>query len=256
MKKRAITTIFIILAIVIVVGVIGYTTLQKSQSEKYFSTQDNQEKIDLIKSEILSCIELSTTLSLSKLGAQGGFYSNPEHYYAIEQNEFILSLQEFIPYYYFNKQSFHPSKQIVQLEFSKIFNEEFSECISFIESDSIEISSSSPETQLKISEDKITISTSPNVAISSNGNSLTLTDLQTMTRNSALDDIITLYSDMTKTKVETEGFNCISCMEQFVIENNLYIEASNLDDDITIFRIYENYTLDQQSWIFINQEVI
>lgn len=256
MNKRGITTVFIILAIVIVIALIGFTTLQKSQAEKYFSAPSNQEKLDQIKLEISNCIDQSTTNSLLKLGAQGGFYSAPPNHYKTEESEYLLPIQSFIPYYYYNQQALHPSKETVQIEFSKIFNEQLSECISYIESETIEISNSKPETKLKIFESKIEITTNPKTAINSNGNSLTLEESQTITKDSALNDIILLYTDMTNTKVETEGFNCLSCMEEFAINNNLYIGASNLDNDLTAFLIYENHTETQQSWVFINQEVI
>ncbi len=256
MKKEGQTTIFIILAIIILVLVFGYTTLQKSKAERYFSTPENQEEINQIKSKIFSCIEISSTNSLSKIGAQGGFHSPPKEHYKIEEEKFLLSIQSFIPYYYHNQKALHPSKSVVESEFSRIFNEQLSECIGLIESDTIDISSHNPQTTLEISEDKLTIITNPNTAIMSNGNSLTLSNSQIITRNSALNDIITLYSEMSNTKVETQGFNCISCMEEFVIKKNLYIDSYNFDEQSTIFRIYENYTLDKQSWVFINQEIL
>ena len=58
---------------------------------------------------------------------------------------------------------------------------------------------------------------------------------------------------MTESRKESPELDCISCLAEITEEKNLYIEIYNFDETTTLVGIYENYTLDQQTLMFLNK---
>ena len=96
-SKCSQTTIFIILAILIAVGVgISAYVLnenKKTASKEFFSSSEVEPVLKNIETGILDCSQDTSEKALEKIGIQGGYYNKPKYYFDMQW--------AFIPYYYY-----------------------------------------------------------------------------------------------------------------------------------------------------------
>ena len=246
--KNSQTTIFIILAVLILGAIAGTSYLQQSKKTEFLSLKENKDKIDRARNLALVCIENSVSTSLDKIGFQGGYFEKPKYYYKDEFTE------NFLTYYYHQGEISYPSKAVVEKELSKAINEELGLCNELkSEEDNFELKFGKPRTITKINEKDISFDIIYPVIISINGESTTIFRDHKINRISALNNILETASFMTESRKESPETDCISCLAKMTEEKNLYMEVYNFDEDTTIVGIYENYTQDQQSLIFLNK---
>ena len=124
-KKRGQVTIFIIAAIVRVVGIIIYTTTiaqnTHSYSNKFLVGNGLSDEADTIRQNIFDCIDTTTTQALITIGVQGGRYEKPEHAYDVGEG--------FFSYYYYEGSYHHPQKEDVEGALSRYIEDNLETCI-------------------------------------------------------------------------------------------------------------------------------
>ncbi len=247
--KRGQTTIFIILAIVIVIGIIAVYYLQQPKTDKFFGMPENKIKVDNAKNLIQVCFEDSISNGLETIGFQGGYYEKPNLAY---ENKTILP--GFLPYYYHQGQILHPSKSVVESELGKAVDAELENCKNIDQTNlDVTLSFKTPKTKASIKENEILFNINYPVIINLEEKSTTIFKHHQITRNSALNNILELANFMTESRAENPRFDCISCIAEKAESSNLYVDVYNFDSTTTIVGIYENYTLDEQALVFLNK---
>jgi len=98
-EKRGQVTIFIIIAIVLIVGILLYVFLSGSLNKETVST-----KFDPVENYLLDCIKVSTSAGISLLEQGGGYIYNPEFVPGNDYNPSSSQLNFFgsgIPFWYY-----------------------------------------------------------------------------------------------------------------------------------------------------------
>ncbi len=108
MKKRikAQISVFVILAIILVAtGILTFYTV-KSSSKNIFSQPEIKAKVSSILSSINNCEEISADSSVMRISWQGGYRNPPKNYLDLGWT--------FIPYYFFQEQTYLPEKSTIE----------------------------------------------------------------------------------------------------------------------------------------------
>lgn len=246
LKKAQVTT-FIILAILIVGSISTVIYLQNTKTQEFFESSENKAKLDNAKNLVNTCIENSVSDSLQIIGFQGGYYEKPKYYY--ENNGLT---DAFFTYYYYQGQILNPSKTIVEKELEKAVNSELEKCKN-IEETGFELEFKNPKAKVSIYEKEILFDINYPISIIIDGKSTNIFKTHKINKVSGLNDILETANFMTESRKENPESDCISCLAEITEDKNLYIEVYNFDEDTTIVGIYENYTLEQQTFIFLNK---
>lgn len=105
-QKRGQLTIFIILAIVMVVGIILFYYF----NSQGFGEKTYDPKVEILRQDFLECFERSFEESLVVIGIQGGYFDVPEPKELISGYFFSFEL----PYYYYEGELNVPSREIIE----------------------------------------------------------------------------------------------------------------------------------------------
>ncbi len=239
LSKRSQTTVIIILSILIFGSVLLLFYFNKSDSRDLLP--ENKARVDNAKAIVSFCIENAISDSLERVGFQGGYYEKPEYYYDLGDY--------FLTYYYYHGKILSPSINKIEGELEKSVSEELLDCRE-LETD-FELDFGKPKTRAFIRYNEIEFNIDYPVIINLDDDSTTIFKRHYITRESALRDMTDMAVFMTESRKDSE-FDCISCLSKMAEEKNLYLDIYNFNDD-TIVKIYENYTIDEQSLMFLNK---
>lgn len=240
MKKRnAQISIFIILALVIIVIVLGViffnSSLKRSGLETVFSKLEINANANSVQSSIIDCLEETSRDSLTIIGLQGGYYNNPEKYV-----DFGLV---FIPYYYYLGEILMPSKEKIEQELADYIDDNFGYCLENLPYNDFVLSLSESKTKTIIEDKQIHFNTDAKLTFSKSETSAeyNLNDNPVIVE-SALIDIIELASYITESHKDNQNMICISCVADYAETNNLFVEMIDFEKNTSLIIIHENYT--------------
>ena len=117
--KKAQITIFIILAVLIVAGVVLFFIFKNGIEKK----GDNSPEIAPIKNFAEECLENVLENGIEFNSLQGGYYSVPN-----------LSMQFYeyhVPYYFYEGKKYFPTREIIKHELSEYFLKNINQCSDF-----------------------------------------------------------------------------------------------------------------------------
>lgn len=148
MEKRAQITIFVIIGIVIVLGIIVYVF---SRSQTTLIEENNvrmSEKERVFFETIQSCFESKVQDSLETIGAQGGYYAEPITEY--------LSIGSYsVPFYYFFGDIYVPNRVLVEESLTQEIYFESLSCITDIDADDFDVSFHS--VNVSVGDEEVTV---------------------------------------------------------------------------------------------------
>jgi len=253
---KAQTTIFIILAIVIIT-IIGSTTYTINKSKKinldeeYFSNIQIKSSFNNLKTEILNCLDESTEISLKIIKLQGGYYDKPE--YAFETELPPEENQKFIPYYYHETLILNPTKSEVEKELSKAVIKELTNCLEKIETQNFNLDYKTLKTDTKILNKEVKFTVISYIQIEKENHIINfeLIDHPVLIE-SKLNDILDLASYMTESRKDDPLNDCISCIAKLAEEKDLYVYIENFEELTTVVAIYDLKTEDEL-FVYLNK---
>ncbi len=130
MIKRGQVTIFIIIAIVIVAGIVLVFSLNNNAKNLFTSVFNSESKypqtVQNIKLNVQDCLDESLKIVVEKNALQGGYYFTPED--SVYYNPGNLSLARNIPFY-FDEKYYVPSIAILKDQISQGVAYELASCI-------------------------------------------------------------------------------------------------------------------------------
>lgn len=251
MKKRGQTTVFIILAIVIVGVIAGgtyiYTQNREEASRQYFSQASIKPTFDSIINGVQTCEEQTANDALETIGVQGGYYNKP--------NEVFDLGDVFVPYYYKEGQLLAPDKVVIEKELSAYVDAKLTNCLNEINYPDFKISYNIPRTITNIKEKEVTFNTNLPIIIGREKYRLTvqLKDYP-VAINSELNAIIDLANYITDFHEEDPSLYCITCINELAETSNLYVDVLESGDNEVIVIISENHTSPEPySFEFMNK---
>ncbi|MFA5857077.1 MAG: hypothetical protein WC867_06960 [Candidatus Pacearchaeota archaeon] len=246
MKKdvnvRAQMSLFIIIGIIlfILIGLIygyyGYKLKKDAELNKeYFNNEEIKLEVENIYSNILLCIDISGRESLRMLGLQGGYIKKPIR--AIEYDGF------FIPYHYYEGESYPLGIEEVKPELELFMNQEVERCFNTLNFSNYELKHDLPKTQVAINNDEIVFNVDSKFTIKRDGRFISFnTNEYPIQQKSALKGILEIDQYILDShKLDPKKY-CISCIDKMAKEKDIYVKYSVFSNNTVLFIIGENRT--------------
>jgi hypothetical protein len=205
MFKRGQLTLFIIIGIIIVFGVVGYYFLSSSGS--YQSVESNA-RVAGFREDFLFCIESVELEALDFVSVHGGYYKMPSSVYE------AFGDSEFSPYYYYEGHVFVPSLARIEDEIANYFDDNINYCFEMIEND-FEIKKFSSKGRVKIESGEVVFSPALKFVVSDLDNNY-LIDFSREVRgyNSRLYAMHDLADFITSENGNELDYVCFSCINE------------------------------------------
>ena len=239
MKNRGQLTIFIIVGIVIIALVVLIFSL-KTGIIKQPLNPDTEKVYDFVQ----GCIEEEGIKTIYTIGQNGGYFSSPE-----------FSTDTGVPYYYSDGKNYMPSKEQVEKQIDLSIDEKLSLCIKdFVDFPDLRITQREIKTQTTISENNIILNVNYPISIVKGESTSLIEDFETEipVRLGIVYDSI---EKIMQTKIGEESI-CLSCLLDISLENDLYVDMLDYDDETTLFIFRdENSKINNETfvWIFANK---
>jgi|APSaa5957512622_1039677.scaffolds.fasta_scaffold63272_2 hypothetical protein len=255
MKLKSQTTVFIIVAIVIIAAIAGgaYTYTENKQSEaarSFFASSAVKPSLDNLQSQIQNCLETTSKDALETIGIQGGFYNKP----SVSSNYFDIEWA-FIPYYYNLGRIIQPSTQKIQTELAAYVENNLETCFDSMANEGFTINPSSPKTTTTINNNNVLFEVDSPIQITKEDHTITFeTEDFPITINSKLKEILEVATFITQSHKQDPSMYCISCVGQMAEERDVYVDMVNFREDEMLVIISENVTsTEPYSFEFLNK---
>jgi hypothetical protein len=238
--KKGQVTIFIILAVVIVVAVGSYLYYNKLSNEKeFFESSDIAPLVNNIQSFAFDCAEVVSGDALVVTGLQGGYYEKRGSNDNYVDADFV-----FIPYYYNEGEFLMPKTSVIESEIGKYVDDNIDACLESGEFDGFEISLGSSRTSVEITENDVRFKVDKTLRIKREGKTMKLELEKTpVVVNSKLFEILEIADYVTESHKEDPDMICISCVTDMALERDVFVDFLTFGDETeTLVVISENVT--------------
>ena len=239
-SSKAQVTIFIILAIIVVVGFGAYLYLKSSQDDCGLNPLckiQGKSDIDIIKNSFYQCQKEVGRNAIKTIGIQGGYYKRPQYFYDIDW--------AFIPYYYYGGGYFMPQKNIVEDELSAYMNDNLQICIDKLNFKNYNFQYTIPQTLTFVTLGKVSFTVDVPISITK-ADKTTLINLKDnpVVFNSSLYEALEVADYVTRTHKDNESMICINCVVSMAKDRNLYVDMMEYPGlkSTTLVMISENHT--------------
>jgi hypothetical protein len=242
MKKRkpktpkAQTTIFIILAIIIILAISLIFILKPTK-------QSIPQTIQPLHSSIQYCIEQTSQQAIIYISERGGYYNLPEK-----------SLDSITPYYLYEDQNIMPTKEKIQQQISLYIEDNLPKC-TFIatEFSDFQIQEQQPKATTKIKPNNIEIKIKYLLTITKDKQTYQLENFNTNIP-SRLNTIYSAIEQIILEQIKDPTALDPHHIYQVSNENNLQTKMIGFTEDSVIFLITDKKTIDQNfTFIFANK---
>tara|TARA_Y100000310_G_scaffold344163_1_gene455466 strand:+ start:1400 stop:2134 length:735 start_codon:yes stop_codon:yes gene_type:complete len=240
MKNRGQLTIFIIVGIVIIALVVLIFSL-KTGIIKQPLNPDTEKVYDFVQ----GCIEEEGIKTIYTIGQNGGYFSSPE-----------FSTDTGVPYYYSDGKNYMPSKEQVEKQIDLSIDEKLSLCIKdFVDFPDLRITQREIKTQTTISENNIILNVNYPISIVKGESTSLIEDFETEipVRVGIVYDSI---EKIIQEQLTHDESICLSCLLNVSLENNLYVDMFEHDNETTIFTFRdETSKINDETfvWTFANK---
>lgn len=240
-RIRAQTTMFIIVAVIVVAVIVGlyYLNQEKSQSnlEKVFSNLGISTQASVIESSVLDCVDEVAKDSLVVIGIQGGYYNNPG-------NSFDLGWA-FIPYYYDEGNFLMPENSIIEKELSAYIDDNLKFCLADFEFEEFQMNFKNSKSDSKIKQKEVEFEIDFSITMTK-GDLSSEFELKNhpVIVESKLYEILEVAQYITDSHKEDPEMICINCVADMAEIRGLYVDMVDFgaDESTTLNIISENMT--------------
>jgi hypothetical protein len=234
--KNSQATIFIIIAILIVLAVIIYfLSLNK------INNNNVPYDIQPVYSNVQDCLEFNTEQVLNFIGWGGGYINTPLN----------SSTVNGIPYYYDNGVIFLPTKEIIENEINYYLDNTLPNCYYNLDYENYEIHQGEIKTKSKIYDDKVVFNVDYPLTIKKNEKTYSYSNFK-VEKYVRLGKIIEFFNNITNEQTNYQGYLCLSCINEEANELDFFVEINDYDEDTAIITIIDNKTstLDNKEYLF------
>lgn len=249
-EKRGQVTLFVIIAILIVVAGVLFFIFRGEKAESDFEGSLASEEVMPVKNFVTSCIEKSVKDVVYLIG-QGGGYSYPP-------NE--LSDVDGFTYYFKDGDVYFPKKNVIEKNLEKTLISSIVVCVDdfnvFLDK---EIEDGEINVNAEVFLDKVVFDVNYPIIISKGEERSVFENFGEFIVDERLGEIYSLLSDLIKDDVYSDGYICLSCFSDLAYENNLSIDFLEGGDYGSIFvikdavnRISDDASLENENSYFID----
>lgn len=223
--KKAQITIFVILAIVVVTGLLLFFLARDN-----FNLLGVNSEIRPIHNFVQECVKKTANDAIYHIGETGGYFISPNN-----------SLENNVNIYFDVGENLVPSLETIEKEITKYMDSMLFFCVkNFISFPDFEIEQGGIKNEVKIEEGKVVFNIDYPLSIKK-GDSTYSIDKFDLEINSRLFTIQKATNQLTEYQKETPEALCLSCIEEVSADNDLYIIMMNYgyDGDVVIFEIID-----------------
>jgi len=218
MEKRGQVTIFIIIAIVIIVAGFLVFMFYPQLRGGFTSETDN------INVFVEECIRDSGINVIYEVGKTGGYFFIPE-----------LSTSTGIPYYYHGGKNYMPSKEEIETQISFYISQKLFFCTkNFVDFKDFEIISGDIKIKTRIFDNKVILDVEYPLRIKKGESISLLKNFKNIEIPVRLGIVYNSVFEIMEKQVGRQDI-CLSCILELSLENDLYIEMMDFDEETTIF---------------------
>lgn len=232
-------TIFIIIAIVIIVGVVVFFAVRGSLGAK----EEIPQEVAPIVNFVQECMDTTLENTIYAVAEQGGYYQIPEES-SIDVYGTRFSL------YYINSEKVFPSANRVENEIEDYFSEYMDYCLnlSVFEEQGFQINKKNLSASSKIGDENVIIKMNLPLAIKK-GESVTKINSFESEINANIKKLYDTSEEVVDSYSENPGFVCLTCLEEIANKYNLEIKAAPLPDmNAILFSVLDSEN--ELKWIF------
>tara|TARA_Y100000310_G_scaffold213829_1_gene214838 strand:+ start:14200 stop:14937 length:738 start_codon:yes stop_codon:yes gene_type:complete len=238
-EKKGQLTIFIIIAIFIIGGVLIFFVLKTGLIKQPLSPEAEN-----IYSLVQSCIEQEGIKTIYTIGKNGGYFFPPE-----------FSTESGVTYYYSGGKSYMPSKEEIENEISFYLSEILFFCTrNFVDFQDLEIKQREIKTETEIKNEEVVLNINYPITIIKEESTSVIEDfkLEIPVRLGIVYDSV---AEIIQEQLTSEGI-CLSCLLDISLKYDLYVDMMDYDEETTIFIFRdENSKINNETfvWIFANK---
>lgn len=240
MDKKGQVTIFIIIGIIIVFGVVLFFILSGDSSRREGETQVDAE-VEPIYNYVGECLDESVEEGIFYVAERGGYESIPEN---------IISEIFEVPYYIKEGEITMISKKELESQLSQSIKQNLEDCVDLSEFSDYEIKSKTPSPEVSIEEERVNVNLYYPIDIRKGENTYKIEDFEE-TKNIRLGLIYEAISEYIEEQSEiNEGF-CVSCFYDISQEYDFTVDSFDTSEGSKIFIISDfNSKLNDEELIY------
>lgn len=220
-NRRGQVTIFIIVAIVIVAGIVFYFTFNNSSSKARGPETDN------IYSFVEDCIEGTGEDAIYHISQNGGYFLPAE-----------ISTPDGIPYYYYKGRNLMLSKAEVETELALYIDNMLEYCTAgFVDFSESSVTSREVLSDVVIMDGEIILNVKYPLTVSKNGKTYLLESFENIIIPTRLNLVYESVREIIKDQLNFENV-CLSCITNVALKNDLIIDIIGLEN-ATLFVVQD-----------------
>jgi len=227
--KRGQVTIFIILAVVIliIVALVSYYSRDISN----YNVKDLALPNDVrdYKENVKSCVDSITEDSIRLVSFRGGYFTLPSE-----------NFEELTAYYYISGQSSLPTLDLIGSEIKEYVDSNIQNCLQ--ESDKLSIEVTDKEISVDITEDSVNFNIIYNIKLTFKDKEYILNNPYKKVVVLPLKKMHSISSQIIKIQEQDPENICYSCILQIAEENNVEITLNSLSNSLLFTIEKEGYT--------------
>lgn len=248
MKKSGQLTIFVIIAIVIIGGILIFYSFRHSiVGEKIPAS------IEPVYNNFLSCFEEKVDEGIYYIALHGGYYNVPN------ETSLVYFIGD-IPYYYLNSKDYIPAMSLIEKELAEYISDNLELCfdLNSLRGQGVEINIKNYSVLVDINEDKTKINMINLLTIRKGEDVKQFKEIE-VNFNYNIEKLYVTSGEIVKSYKEKPGFLCLTCLEELSYKNNVNIKVAPiadvfaLEDNITLFSIEDKEYMSENklTWVFV-----
>jgi|APSaa5957512622_1039677.scaffolds.fasta_scaffold24011_1 hypothetical protein len=238
MRKRGQISVFIIVAIVIVVTLILYFAVK---GDLIFVSGINPE-IEHIYSFVDNCVNQVSEDAIYQIGYSGGYFLTPE-----------VASETGIAIYFDRGENLIPLKEDIENELSLYVNDMLFFCVqNFVDFPDFIVDAGEIKSEVEIVEGKVIFYVNYPLSINKGDNTYSLKSFKTEIP-SRLNTIYNVALEIILEQMLYYGGVCVNCVSEIAYENQVYVFMNDdfFDSDILLFSIVDDlYKINEEDYTF------
>lgn len=222
MNKRGQVTIFVIIALLIVVGIVLFFTLSKN-NKTIESQEDYPEEILEVKNFVQNCLIETSENALIEVGSTGGYFSTLNYEY----------LSNGIPFYLKNNQNLIPTRDFIESELEYYIDNELFYCTIGMYQQFPELTFEEGEviSNVQIEDSELEVSLSYDLTITKEETSYQIKKYET-TINSNLDKILYVANEVVSMHTEDPENIQLTALYDLGQQSEIYIDLIDYENHL------------------------
>jgi len=227
MKKGGQVTIFVIVAIVVVIAIAGFYFLDTS----FFSQPIVGSGV--VRDSIVECLDFTSKNALYVVAYQGGYNDRPEKIFDFSPT--------FFPYYYYEGSNLMPSISFMEEEMGNNVRENLGDCLESIDIGGFDLSYGAYDVSVAIVDDGVEFIVDMPVSLSKEEETMTidLSDFPVF-HEAKLLDLYEISRFFVEDQVEDSETYCITCVNRMANEAGINFYLFPILDDVVIVMAFED----------------